>query len=219
MKNKNIIQNILTPVLGFGLAGALWGWECYNGTVGVEYAITNPFSFILGAVYLGVFGSLSLVVFSRDIKKILKVVGLGIVGCLVGFLLPAIFGYWLWLFGGIITFIPELFVKRSVIEEFIILKPSLDITYLWLYFLLTGIIAGFFYSLILKVKKWSMIWRGGVGFALASLVSPVIGNLIGNLFNSLFLTYLITFFLIGGIFGLFLVWGILKTKNKNLNSL
>jgi len=66
--------------------------------------------------------------------------------------------------------------------------------------------------IILKNKKWPLIWRSGVGLAIGSIIGPIIGNSIGNLFNSLLISYLITFILIGIISGLSLSWGIYKHK-------
>lgn len=206
-KTKNLIKNILTPVLGFGLGGLLWGLEAYRGAGG---AGESPFSFILGALSLGIFGSVSLVIFSKDLKKILKIAGLGIIGCLVGFLLPAIGAYWLLMLGGILQPIIALFFYLTKVDLTIIFSGlnGLLVGALWLHFLFTGAIIAFFYSLILRIKKWPMLWRAGIGFALASLISPIIGNLFSNLLAS----YLVTFSLLSIILGLFLKWGISKAK-------
>ncbi len=202
----------LVPAIGFGIGGALWGWECFRGTVGAGEVITNPFSYILGAVYLGVFGGVSLVIFSKDIKKILKVVLLGIGGWIVAFLVPAIFSYYLFLSGGVITFIPELFTDGGTIEKFIVLEPSLPVGGFWLEFLLTGMIAGLFYALILKNRIKPILWKGAVGFALGSLIGPVIGNLLGG--GSVFASYIITFSIIGIILGKFLGLSVRRGQNK-----
>ena len=52
-------------VAGFGFGGVLWGLEVYRGTVGSDEVFTNPFSYILGAVALGVFGGLALAYISQ----------------------------------------------------------------------------------------------------------------------------------------------------------
>ena len=118
-------------------------------------------------------------------------------------------------FGGIIRFIPE--VIQSFIylefENYLDLTPSLLISTLGFEFLVTGLIIGLFYSLLLHIKIYPVVWRAGIGFALGVVISPIIGNLIGNyLFHSLFLAYILTFTLISIIFGIFLFWGVSKTK-------
>ena len=128
-KNMVIIQKIkgikevvsrkefLGVVFGFGLAGALWGWECYRGTVGSDDVITSPFSFILGAVFLGVFGGIALVlagfgearprqireVWLRQLLLVLRIVLLGTAGCMVGFVVPYFFTMVMFLDGGTIS--------------------------------------------------------------------------------------------------------------------
>ena len=213
-------------VFGFGLAGALWGWECYRGTVGSGDVITNPFSFILGAVFLGFFGSIVLALFkdnlaensSRYIKKILKVVLLGTAGCMVGFVVPLVFSYELFLVGGIflspVVILLSFFVSHQTVMEILMLEPSLRIAHFGVEFLLTGTIIGLSYALILKAKIKPLVLRGSIGFALASIISPIIGNLIGNnLLNSLFSAYIITFALIGVIFGIALSSKLLERRS------
>ncbi len=212
-------------VFGFGLAGALWGWECYRGTVGSGDVITNPFSFILGAVFLGFFGSIVLALFkdnlaensSRYIKKILKVVLLGTAGCMVGFVVPLMFMDWMMVLGSIINpilIIIEDFIPGVDFSYLFTLEPSLTTGQLWLEFLFTGVIIALFYALILKAKIKSLVLRGSVSFALASIISPIIGNLIGNnLLNSLFSAYIITFALIGVIFGIALSSKLLERRS------
>lgn len=215
--NSKIFRNILIPAIGFGIGGALWGWEAFRGTVGAEEVITNPFSYILGAIFLGIIGSASLVIFSKDIKKILKIIGVGIISWIIGFSVPAIFIDWMLIFGaGLLTPI-AIFLPRDIFIKFSGLEPSLVIWHFWLGFLITGAIVGLFYALILKLKIQPLIWRSAVGFAIASLISPILGNLIGNnLLNSLFSAYIITFTLIGIIFGLFLAWGIDKSLSSKV---
>ena len=206
-------------VFGFGLAGALWGWQAYSWVIEEEEVFTNPFSFILGALFLGVFGGLALTIFSRDIKKILKVVILGTLGWIVAFFVAGIFS-WPWLIG-LGTFILQplnmfLVLKLALNTDFLFnLRPSLIVAPLWLGFLISGFIISLFYALILKKKIKPLIINGSLSFGLASIFSPIIGNLIGNsLFNSLLLAYLITFILISTIFALFLAKAIYKQENE-----
>lgn len=206
------IRYILTPAIGFGIGGALWGWECFRGTVGAGEVITNPFSYILGILFLGVFGSASLVLFSKDIKKIVKVILLGICAWIAGFIAPAMFTYYLFLLGGIVRVLPELFTDSGTVQEFISLKPSLPVSGFWLEFLFTGMIAGLFYALILKNRIKPMIWKGAGGFALGAIIGPVIGNLLGC--GSLFASYIITFSIIGIILGIFLGLGVRREHNE-----
>ena len=53
-------RQLLAVVLGFGVAGLLWGWQIFDWVTSENEAFTNPFSFILGAVYLGFLGGLGL---------------------------------------------------------------------------------------------------------------------------------------------------------------
>ena len=138
------IKYIITPALGFGIAGVIWGIEAFRGTVGSGETFTNPFSYILGAVAFGILGSLSLVIFSGDIKKIIKVVTVGLVGWIIAFLLPAIWGYSLFLFGGIAQpiFFLISYISGTSLTNLLNLQPSMLITGLWLEFLFTGAIVG-----------------------------------------------------------------------------
>lgn len=215
---------------GFGVGGALWGLEAYRGTVGSDEVFTNPFSYILGAVAMAVFGGLALsTMFHRhtmegglinisisDARNCLsnklfwKILILGTLGWLVAFLLPAVWAYELFLFGGQITIIFEFFASGETIDKLFSLQPYLGVAYLWLEFLLAGAILGLVYSLIFKTKILkAVLWSAG-GFALASIAGPILGNLIGDLFGSLLVSYLITFLVIGVSFGLFLELGIYR---------
>jgi hypothetical protein len=172
----------------------------------------SPFQHVGIIFSFGIIGSLSLVLFSENFKKILLTIAVGTTGCFIGVFLPMMFGYYLFLLGGIIRSCGSFFFSYDLIEKFINLNYSLFIGDFWLQFFFAGIIIGLFYALILKTKIKRLVLFSGLGFALSSIISPVLGNLIGNnLFNSLFVAYLITFSLIGIIFGLFLALGI-KTK-------
>jgi hypothetical protein len=175
----------------------------------------SPFQHVGIIFSFGIIGSLSLVLFSENIKKNLLTIAVGTTGCFIGVFLPMMFGYWLWLLGGSIIGLPFVFIHYYLnidIGQFLILTPKLHIGFFGFHFFLFGIIIGLFYALILKIKIKRLVLFSGLGFALSSIISPIIGNLIGNyIFNSLFVTYLITFTLIGVIFGLSLYLGI-KTK-------
>ncbi|MEA2113181.1 MAG: hypothetical protein U9P63_00800 [Patescibacteria group bacterium] len=198
---------LLTCALGFGLGGLLWGAVLYSELPDLEY----PFHF-MAILIMGLFGGISLTLFSKSVKKISKAVLVGFLGWGVGFVVTAIFQYPLYLYSvySLITPIEPIISADMPIKEFVNLFPNINIGFFWLFFLIIGAIVGFLYSFFFKLKKWPLIWRGGVGFALGSLVGPVIGNLTGNLFNSLLISYLLTFSLMGAIFGLFLSWGVYK---------
>lgn len=225
MTREYFLKYVLTPVLGFGLGGALWGWQAYS-LIDSGKIHASPFSYILGAVFLGVLGSGSLVLFSGDWKKILRVIGLGTVGWVVAFVVPRIFEYWLWLGGGLflaMTISPiESFSGETLANYFIrfmSLKPNLQIANFFIEFLLIGIIVGMLYYFVFKAKMIRTILFGALGFAMASIVSPIFGNIAGNIVGSLFASYLVTFSLIGIIFGFALVWGLrnyaeVQSKNK-----
>jgi len=206
---KETIIKTLPPIIGFGIGGALWGWSLYVGIPETSYPLTIP-----GAIFLGFFGGLGLSIYSKDIKKILKSCGLGLVGCLIGVFIAFLGTIHLPPIGGVILslFFPQR-LPDYLIEFFDLMSGvgTLSILYYWPNFAISGIFIGLFFSFG-RSKILPMVWRGGVGFGLAAIISPLFGNLLGNLFNSLFFSYLITFSLIGVIFSLFLLWGISKSK-------
>jgi len=200
---------LLVNAIGFGLGGLLWGWTLYSELPDLEY----PFHF-MAIITMGLFGGISLVWFNKSIKNISKSVLAGFLGWGVGFVIAGVFIYPLYFCGiFILSIVP--FINNPVGDKFfelINLKPDISIGAFWLLFLIIGLSAGLSYSLFLKIKKWPLIWRGGIGLGLASLISPVIGNLTGNLFNSILISYLTTFSLIGIILGIFLSWGVYKWR-------
>lgn len=209
------IKYIVTPAIGFGLAGLIWGWEAYRGTVGAGETFTNPFSYILGAVAFGILGSLSLVLFSGDKKKIFKAVTMGLVGWIVSFLVPALFLNWL-LIGGGILLLPVAWIAKLIkidLVSLLRLDPSLIVGHLWLEFLFTGLLVGLMYGLLLKVKIRQIIVYCAIGFASISWGGPIFGSLIGNAIDSLFVGYLVTFGLIGTVLGL-LLGGVMIYQKK-----
>jgi len=206
----SLLKYVLVAALGFGLGGFLWGLFLYSRFPKLEY----PFHYI-AIIAIGLLGGISLSLFSKSVKKIIKSVIAGWLGFLVGFFVSTIFSYYLLLYGVFLLSVVSLDgrILGSVLENMINLEPNVDVGVLWLIFLFAGAIIGLFFALFLKVKIWSLIWRGGLGFALASLISPIIGNILGNALNSLLVSYLVTFSLIGIILGVFLSWGT-YTKRK-----
>jgi len=206
----SLLKYVLVAALGFGLGGFLWGLFLYSRFPKLEY----PLHYI-AIIAIGLFGGISLSIFSKNVRKIIMSVIGGWLGLLVGFLVSTIFSYYLFLYGVYILSVVSLNgrILGSVLENMINLEPNVDVGVLWLIFLFAGAITGLSYALFLKLKIWAMIWRGGVGFALASLISPVIGNILGDVLNSTAVSYLVTFSLIGIILGIFLSWGV-YTKSK-----
>jgi len=205
---------LLICAIGFGLGGALWGWILFKGIPEIEF----PFHY-LAIIIMGLFGGVSLSLFSKSIKEISKTVLAGFLGFGIGFVMAAIFNYPLYLYGGLLfSIIAAPFINAESLINFVNLSPGIGIGGFWLVFLFIGVIIGLFYALFLRTKIWSLIWRSGLGFALGSLIGPVMGNLLGNLFNSLLVSYLITFSLMGIILGLFLSWGMYKYREVEIKS-
>ncbi len=203
---SNFVKNILTPVIGFGIGALLWGQSVFVGEVKLHNGFYTPFAYILGALYFGILGSVSLVMFSGDKKKILRLVGFGIVTWIAAFTLPRIWEYPISIYGGfVLGFLSGPLSKYS---DYLGLRPSMGLPIFWFEFLLIGLIVATIYAFILKGNLKKTIICGALGFALASIVSPIFGNIIGNAFNSLFISYLATFSLIGIIFGFALTWGL-----------
>jgi MFS family permease len=91
-ESKEFRRQLLAVVLGFGVGGILWGWQCYNWVTTHNEVFTNPFSFVLGAIYLAIFGGLGLgwAFFRKDKKKFLLLILLGIPIWVVAFLVGQI---------------------------------------------------------------------------------------------------------------------------------
>jgi len=221
-------KNKLIVALGFGVGGALWGLEAYRGTVGSDEVFTNPFSYILGSVALAICGGIALAYIKSltllpsrlsypkrgGAREGVKIIGLGLIGWVVAFALPAVWAYELFLFGsvftpflvGILVIPAETMGLNGVINP--ILNPSFMVGNFWLEFLITGVIIGLIYALVMKTKILKAVLYSAGGFALASLLGPILGNLIGNIFGSLFISYISTFTIIGVVFGFFLGAGV-----------
>jgi len=228
LRDKGFRARFLVVILGFGIAGILWGLECFNGIVARDEVFTNPFSFILGAVFFGAIGGLSLALTkTRDIKQVIKILILGAIGCFFGFLLPYLFSLILIIAGGVLNYF--LFLSAYFIETISLgagdlfltnftqlgnLNPSLIFSGLWLEFFFTGAIIGLVYGLIFKTKILSVVLKTAIYFAVASLIAPILGNLIGvAFFNSLFFAYIITFIILGTGLGIPLFESLEKQNN------
>jgi len=86
-ESKEFRKQLVAVVLGFGIAGILWGWQCYDWATSHNEAFTNPFSLILGALYLAIFGGLGLgwAFFRENKRKFLFLILLGIPAWLIAF--------------------------------------------------------------------------------------------------------------------------------------
>lgn len=199
---------LLTVALGFGLGGLIWGVVMYMGIP--DMASPFHYAFIIA---LSVLGGVALQLYSRNIKEIVKSVSSLFLGLAVGAVGTAIFGYVLYLFGGLFLSPLGYLIKISILKKFLNLSPDISVGSFWLFFLIIGLITGLSYSLFFKLKKWSLIWRGGVGFALGSLIAPVIGNSFGFLLDCQLISYLLTFSIMSAIFGVFLGWGVWGSEN------
>lgn len=197
-------SKFLFPLSFFALAGAIWGWSLYSGEP-AEYPLTA-----VGGLSLAILGGLGLSLPSRNPMFILRVVGLGLVGFLIGFFVLGVGSYPLLLWG---TSFLGLLHFPNFLVEWIELAPSLKIGARWLNFFLTGIFIGLVFALAFRCKIWSMVWRSTLGFGLVSLVAPIVGNLIGNALGWPLLSYLITFILISITLGFMLLWGAGKSSN------
>lgn len=198
----------------FGLGGALWGWTLYLGFPKTNYPLTLP-----GAILLGFFGSLGFTIHSKDIRKILKSILLGIFGSIIGFFiaflgivhLPLILGF-------VINFFFSGKLSENVISFINLFNlPSLGIMKYLFNFTIAGLFIGLFFGFILKTNVRLISFYGAIGFTISGVISPIIGNIFGGLFNSVLAIYLITFFLIGIILGLFLNLGIHNKVKKSLS--
>lgn len=216
MVNVFLKENVLWSIAGFGIGGALWGVEAYRGTVGSGETFTNPFSYILGAMAMAVFGGFALAYITQNksagstsvpLSRLFiagqtwKIIGVGLLGWLAAFFVPAVWAYQFWLAGNILIVVPELLFSGDTVDKFLSLAPSLGIGYFWLEFLIVGAIVALIYAMLLKSNVKKVTLYGAIGFAIASLIGPILGNVIDNLFNSLFISYLVTFLIIGKIFG------------------
>lgn len=206
LKNPKF-RYIITPAIGFGLGGAIWGGVLYKWSLGVSSP--NPFSYIYGAISLGLFGSISLTLFSQSIRSILRTSIFGILGSLIGFVFVGSMSYYLFLLGR--TFAPwRILLGDERWDKISQLRPSLTLGDFWIAFLVAGFIIGIFYSFALGKRKFLVGLYGSTGLALGALIAPIAGNTFGILASSLLASYIFTFLLIGLLLGVFL--GVAMTK-------
>ena len=191
-------------ILGFSLGGILWGWFCFDWILTHQETFTNPFSFILGAFSLALFGglSLSLIFFKKSKKKFWLCFLLGFPAWILAFLLPGIGVYFLWL-GSLVILRPFvilfiLITNNEKIVSLLNLHPSLGVGTFLLQFFLSFFLITLFYALFFsQISKVKFLLLPPLFGALASIFSPLLANLLGfYLLHSLFLAYLLTFFFI-----------------------
>jgi len=209
-ESKEFRKQLIAVVLGFGIAGILWGWQCYDWTTSHNEAFTNPFSIILGAFWISVFGGLALAFsfFKKNKRRFLLLFFLGIPVWFLAFLTPGVLSDWVW-YGSLMFLHPLvllfflLFDSNKIVSLFD-LDPSLHVGTLCLEFFLTFLLVGIFYSFFFKKpSKLKLILIPPIWVAIFAIISPIIGNLIGfYLFHSLLLAYLLTFLLISLSFAL-----------------
>jgi len=208
--SREFKRQLFAVVLGFGIGGMLWGFHCYDWATSHNEAFTNPFSIILGALWISIFGGLALAFsfFKKNKIKFLFLFFLGIPVWFLAFLIPGIFSSWEW-YGSLIFLHPFvlffflLFDSNKIVSLFD-LDPSLHIGTLCLEFFFTFLLIGIFYSFFFKKSsKLKLIFIPPIWVAIFAIISPIIGNLIGvYLFHSLLLSYLLTFLLISLCFAL-----------------
>jgi hypothetical protein len=181
-------------------------------------------------VALGVFGGLALFYVSArggsafggkrgGAREAGKIIGLGIVGWLVAFALPAVWVEQLsigsiLLLSVILSPLNQMGAFIDSITNYMGLDPAMHIGGLLLEFFAAGAIIGLVYSLILKTKVVRAVLWSAIGLALASFIGPILGNLIGGLFDSLILSYILTFVFICVIIGLCVYGGIYGNLGK-----
>ncbi|MCD6412328.1 hypothetical protein J7K91_01425 [bacterium] len=200
--SKEFRKQLILVVLGFGIAGLIWGGALYWSYHNSDASFIFPFILDGGAVPLAIFGGLGLgcAFLKSNKKKFLFLILLGIPIWILTFLIPVIFAEWLWTASAIIF--PIFWVIgypfKIDIVNFLIIEPSLQIGTLWLEFFFSFLLIAVFYSLFFKKpSKLKLILIPPIWVAIFAIIAPIIGNLIGAyLFRSLLLSYLLTFLLI-----------------------
>ena len=207
-ESKEFRKQLIAVVLGFGIAGLVWGGALYWSYHNSDASFISPFILDGGALPLAIFGGLGFgYAFLKDNKKkFLFLILLGIPIWILAFLIPVIFTEWLWTASGIIFPIFWIigYPFKVDIVNFLIINPSLRVGTLWLEFLFTFLVVSIFYSFFSKnSSKLKLILIPPIWVAIFAIISPIIGNLIGfYLFHSLLLAYLLTFLLISLSFAL-----------------
>jgi len=206
-ESKEFRKQLIAVVLGFGIAGLIWGGALYKDVAHSKDVFIYPTHW-LGVLSLAIFGGLGLgYAFLKDNKKkILFLILLGIPVWILGFLIPRIFIEWLMVLSAVISvvYIGFYYLFKIDITSLLYLKPSLAVTSIWVEFFLTFLLIGIFYSFFFKKSsKLKLILIPPIWVAIFAIISPIIGNLIGfYLFHSLLLAYLLTFLLISLSFAL-----------------
>jgi len=193
MNKISKIKYLLFSAIGLGIGGIFFGWGWHNLFSRGQEA--NEFLIIFGIVFFCLLSNLSLVAFLNDIKIFRKI-----------FIILE--GAFVWLIAFCVWFIGLFIFGVGSFASDLTLPPGLILV-----FFIPGTMIALFYILTLKTKPWPVIWRGGVGFALALLIGLISENLITNyLFSSFILADIISFSLAGVVLGLFLSSGIYKGK-------
>ena len=205
-EKTDLLKCIIIGIIGFGLVGILWGMRLFSET---SYSLFYPPAILL----LALGGSLFSILFKDKKRMFKRLILFGSVGSAIGFLgelfLVHLFSFF-WVCGMMGTLFCILGFSQMTWGAISTLEPSLMVGGFFLSFAFIGFIISIFYALALKIKVLSLAKYGATGFALGSLIGPVIGNGILNLSGSLFLTYLITFFIICSFLGAFLGLGICR---------
>lgn len=192
----NLLKYMVAGAIGFGLGGLIWGLSIPTT---VHHAV--PFTYTAGALALGSLGGVSLALFSKDWRRIVKFALFGSVGFLIGFIIGVIMDYPLFLVGS--GFVRMFFPDKFIILYFC-LKPSLWVGESVFVFAVVGAIGGLFFGLATRKRILASAVAGMLGFGIGSLIAPVIGNLVGMASGSLLAAYVTTFMIIGMILGAFL---------------
>ena len=206
--SREFKRQLFVVVLGFGIAGLIWGGALYWSYHNSDASFIFPFILDGGAIPLAIFGGLGLsyAFFKNNKKKILFLILLGIPVWILAFLIPVIFTEWLMVLSAVISvvYIGFYYLFKIDITPLLYLKPSLAVAGIWLEFLFTFLIVTIFYSFFFKKSsKLKLIFIPPIWVAIFAIISPIIGNLIGvYLFHSLLLSYLLTFLLISLCFAL-----------------
>ena len=155
MTKAEKIKYLLTPAIGFGIGGALWGWRWFEFIEKAGEREISFFTLISGGIFLGLIGTFSLIIFLKDIKFLKKIF------ILLGGLLVWILIFYIWDIG---------FLFLLLIFPFGVAP----------FFLLLGIAIALFYALALKTRIWPMVWRGTGGFLIAILIGLILANVMGG---------------------------------------
>lgn len=168
MTKREKIKYLLAPAIGFGIGGALWGLFHFLESTGD----VNLF----GAALIGLIGTSSLVLLSRNIKFLKKI-----------FIILS--GGIAWL---VVLSVGEIgFTLGTLGSAFLIIISTI---------IFPGLIISLFYALILRSKIWPVFWRGLVGFILAPIIILEPTNLIGNIFSFILIGIILGLFLGWGLY-------------------